>query len=231
MTDQESHAPRPRRAGLVSVVFVGAIVAVGAVLADGGYTLAAAVVVGGGILWWLRRGGLARRPPRDVAFHLASLSGSAPFRAVFEASPSIVDGATATRFLWDFGDGTAPAGSDGPVMEHTYYGEGQFEVVLRVNFGPGPDGEARQVVDIRAATRLPAPRRVRARVKGRRVEVTWEPVEGADGYVVFTHDGDARKQADVAHPPLLRRMPDGSGPTTSPWRRWRTAAGAEGRAR
>ncbi|MGH2689466.1 MAG: PQQ-dependent sugar dehydrogenase, partial [Actinomycetota bacterium] len=89
--------------------------------------------------------GTANRMP-VAAVKASRTSGAAPLRVDFDAGASSDPDGDELRYLWDFGDGSAPVESGGPTVSHTYEA-GTAAATLRVR-------------DARGATSAPATVRI-----------------------------------------------------------------------
>jgi len=69
-----------------------------------------------------------------ASFSFTIADGAAPASATFTAA---VDGATATSYVWDFGDGSDPESTTETTKSHTFVAAGQFTVTLTVKTAGG----------------------------------------------------------------------------------------------
>ena len=69
----------------------------------------------------------------SASFDFTIVDGTAPATTTFAAA---VEGATATKYVWDFGDGELVE-TDGPTVTHTFAAAGQYSVTLTVRTAGG----------------------------------------------------------------------------------------------
>lgn len=101
-------------------------------------------LVGGGEVRRLSYSGAANRPPTAV---LAAdpLSGPVPLDVTFDASASSDPDGDPLTYLWDFGDGSAPVQTSGPVIGHRYASSGVVTARVRVRDTAGATSAPAQV--------------------------------------------------------------------------------------
>lgn len=82
-----------------------------------------------------------------------SLSGAAPLRIQFDATDSMISGATIESYDWDFGDGTPPV--SGRSANHIFLNPGSYDVLLKVQDSKKRMAQATATVTVQKQTSTP----------------------------------------------------------------------------